>query len=41
MNTSRTTLPADRKAAALARLERKRAERAREIERNKENDRLF
>jgi len=40
MNTSRTTLPPDRQAAALARLERKRAERARG-DRNKENARPF
>jgi hypothetical protein len=40
MNASRTTLPADRRAAALARLERKKAERARDrtqVVRNKEN----
>ncbi|KAK3685958.1 spindle pole body formation-associated protein-domain-containing protein [Podospora appendiculata] len=39
MNTSRTSLPLDRRVAALARLQRKRAERARELhpERNKEN----
>ncbi|KAK1760770.1 hypothetical protein QBC47DRAFT_368157 [Echria macrotheca] len=38
MNASRTTLPADRRAAAIARLEQKRAERARN-EKNKENAR--
>ncbi|KAK1835342.1 spindle pole body formation-associated protein-domain-containing protein [Podospora conica] len=40
MSTVRTTLPADRKAAAIARLQRKRAERAKE-ERNKENARPY
>lgn len=37
MNTSKANLPADRRAAALARLERKRAERLRSQEHNKEN----
>ncbi|KAL2131319.1 hypothetical protein VTI74DRAFT_5279 [Chaetomium olivicolor] len=39
MNTSRTTIPAHRKAAALARLERRKAERAlqQQIGRDKEN----
>ncbi|KAK0754497.1 spindle pole body formation-associated protein-domain-containing protein [Schizothecium vesticola] len=40
MSTVRTTLPADRKAAAIARLQRKRSERAKE-ERNKENAQPF
>ncbi len=40
INTSKTTLPEGRRAAAIARLERKRAERMKEqqlVERNKEN----
>jgi hypothetical protein len=41
MNASKTTLPDSRRAAAIARLERKRAERLKEqlMERNKENQR--
>ncbi len=41
INASKTTLPEDRRAAAIARLERKRAERTKEQlgERNKENHR--
>ncbi|KAL2018337.1 hypothetical protein VTK56DRAFT_940 [Thermocarpiscus australiensis] len=39
VNTSRTTMPAARRAAAIARLQRKRAERGmQQLDRNKEND---
>jgi hypothetical protein len=42
MNTSRTKLPADRRAAAIARLQRKKAEREmQQLERNKENANPF
>lgn len=37
INTSKTTLPADRHAAAIARLQRKKAEKARSLGRDKEN----